>query len=132
MSSLRLNLEPERPPPSRSLFCRESITLSLIFRLSLWLPPVSWLRRFVLYLFCCALFYNIIQCFLIQHVMCALGDYMNIKVHACIGGTSIRDHQLRHCKRCPLSQGARDVLQHRHWRDADEHRRSFLSPFPYC
>lgn len=23
--------------------------------------------------------------------MCALGDFMNIKVHACIGGTSIRD-----------------------------------------
>ena len=23
--------------------------------------------------------------------MCALGDYMNIQVHACIGGTSIRD-----------------------------------------
>ncbi|KAK5965214.1 Eukaryotic translation initiation factor [Trichostrongylus colubriformis] len=29
----------------------------------------------------------------IQKVMCALGDYMNIKVHACIGGTSIRDDQ---------------------------------------
>ncbi|KIH59913.1 DEAD/DEAH box helicase, partial [Ancylostoma duodenale] len=28
-----------------------------------------------------------------QKVMCALGDYMNIKVHACIGGTSIRDDQ---------------------------------------
>ncbi|GMT34962.1 hypothetical protein PFISCL1PPCAC_26259, partial [Pristionchus fissidentatus] len=27
----------------------------------------------------------------IQKVMCALGDFMNIKVHACIGGTSIRD-----------------------------------------
>lgn len=31
--------------------------------------------------------------FQIQKVMCALGDYMNIKVHACIGGTSIRDDQ---------------------------------------
>lgn len=29
----------------------------------------------------------------IQKVMCALGDFMNIKVHACIGGTSIRDDQ---------------------------------------
>ncbi|KAK6736640.1 hypothetical protein RB195_019378 [Necator americanus] len=29
----------------------------------------------------------------IQKVMCALGDYMEIKVHACIGGTSIRDDQ---------------------------------------
>ncbi|XGW09200.1 hypothetical protein V3C99_011480 [Haemonchus contortus] len=29
----------------------------------------------------------------IQKVMCALGDYMSIKVHACIGGTSIRDDQ---------------------------------------
>jgi translation initiation factor 4A len=29
----------------------------------------------------------------IQKVMCALGDYMNVKVHACIGGTSIRDDQ---------------------------------------
>ncbi|KAJ1374741.1 Eukaryotic initiation factor 4A [Parelaphostrongylus tenuis] len=29
----------------------------------------------------------------IQKVMCALGDYMNIKVLACIGGTSIRDDQ---------------------------------------
>lgn len=29
----------------------------------------------------------------IQKVMCALGDYMNISVHACIGGTSIRDDQ---------------------------------------
>jgi len=29
----------------------------------------------------------------IQKVMCALGDYLNIKVHACIGGTSIRDDQ---------------------------------------
>lgn len=27
----------------------------------------------------------------IQKVLCALGDYMNIQVHACIGGTSIRD-----------------------------------------
>ncbi|ETN74605.1 DEAD/DEAH box helicase [Necator americanus] len=29
----------------------------------------------------------------IQKVMCALGDYMKVKVHACIGGTSIRDDQ---------------------------------------
>lgn len=29
----------------------------------------------------------------IQKVMVALGDYMNISVHACIGGTSIRDDQ---------------------------------------
>lgn len=29
----------------------------------------------------------------IQKVMCALGDYMNVKVLACIGGTSIRDDQ---------------------------------------
>ncbi|CAI4229317.1 unnamed protein product [Auanema sp. JU1783] len=29
----------------------------------------------------------------IQKVMCALGDYMKIKVHPCIGGTSIRDDQ---------------------------------------
>ncbi|PIO72153.1 hypothetical protein TELCIR_05933 [Teladorsagia circumcincta] len=29
----------------------------------------------------------------IQKVMCALGDYMRVKVHACIGGTSIRDDQ---------------------------------------
>lgn len=27
----------------------------------------------------------------IQKVMVSLGDYMNVKVHACIGGTSIRD-----------------------------------------
>ncbi|KJH48350.1 eukaryotic initiation factor 4A-III [Dictyocaulus viviparus] len=29
----------------------------------------------------------------IQKVMSALGDYMKVKVHACIGGTSIRDDQ---------------------------------------
>ncbi|CAJ0583868.1 unnamed protein product, partial [Mesorhabditis spiculigera] len=29
----------------------------------------------------------------IQKVMSALGDYLNISVHACIGGTSIRDDQ---------------------------------------
>ncbi|KAK5972624.1 Eukaryotic initiation factor 4A [Trichostrongylus colubriformis] len=29
----------------------------------------------------------------IQKVMCALGDYMKVKVHTCIGGTSIRDDQ---------------------------------------
>ncbi|KAJ1366709.1 hypothetical protein KIN20_027458 [Parelaphostrongylus tenuis] len=29
----------------------------------------------------------------IQKVMPALGDYMKVKVHACIGGTSIRDDQ---------------------------------------
>ena len=34
--------------------------------------------------------YSLLQ---IQKVMCALGDYLNISVHACIGGTSIRDDQ---------------------------------------
>lgn len=29
----------------------------------------------------------------IQKVMCALGEYMNVQVHACIGGTSIREDQ---------------------------------------
>ena len=31
--------------------------------------------------------------FQIQKVMCALGEYMNVQVHACIGGTSIREDQ---------------------------------------
>ena len=30
-------------------------------------------------------------CLQIQKVMISLGSYMNVKVHACIGGTSIRD-----------------------------------------
>lgn len=29
----------------------------------------------------------------IQKVMCALGDYMKINVHACIGGTNVRDDE---------------------------------------
>lgn len=27
----------------------------------------------------------------IQKVVIALGDYMNVKVHACVGGTAVRD-----------------------------------------
>lgn len=29
----------------------------------------------------------------IQIVMCALGDYLNVNIHACIGGTNVRDDQ---------------------------------------
>lgn len=40
---------------------------------------------------CFTCFILCVSHFQIQKVMCALGDFMNIKVHACIGGTSIRD-----------------------------------------
>lgn len=41
----------------------------------------------------CPPFSEVNSLFQIQKVMFALGDYMNVKVHACIGGTSVRDDQ---------------------------------------
>lgn len=40
----------------------------------------------------------------IQIVMCALGDFMNVNVHACIGGTNVRDDQRK------LEQGVQVVV----------------------
>ena len=40
----------------------------------------------------------------IQNVVVALGDYMNIQCHACIGGTNVREDMAR------LSDGAQVVL----------------------
>lgn len=37
------------------------------------------------------LFFNLIVSFQIQKVVIALGDYMNAKCMACIGGTNVRE-----------------------------------------
>merc|ERR1712127_347486 len=59
----------------------------------------------------------------IQKVVLALGDYLKIKCHACIGGTSVRDDidRLRDGQQCVVGTPGRvlDMISKRHFRVDD-------------